>query len=170
MVNELLGITYEGLAVLLIDMQDHFINTEEKKNLVPNHISVIRFCAEKNIPVVVLEFSNRGQTTKALREEVNKLPKENVCWLKKYYNDAFCCTKLHKELQSKGIRTLLLMGINAGYCIYSTGRSAIKHGYKIVTSGDLIAGYIGNKEIHCSNPEWYMRNGVYVDKHTSIIK
>jgi nicotinamidase-related amidase len=155
----------ERLAVLIIDMQYVFVDTQEKRDLIPNHIAVVKFCADKNIPVVMIELVGCGSTVRELKEEVNKLPKKNVFKLKKAYNSAFNATYLHEELQVKKIRTLVLMGVNAGYCIHATGISAINLGYEIITSSDLIAGYNGSS----ADPQWYMRNGVYVDKYTDLI-
>ena len=162
------GLAYtdiEGLAVLLMDMQYYYVDTREKKNLIPNQIAVIEFCADKNIPVVVIKFAGCGPIVKRLKDAVKKLPQENVLWVKKYYINGFHYTHLHEKLQAKNIRTLILMGVNAGLCVHVAGMSAIRLGYKIITSSDLIADYNGSSV----SPEWYIQNGIYVSKHTDII-
>jgi len=169
MASEILSIAYEGLAILLIDMQDFYIDNDEKRELIPRQISALRLC-ENNIPLVVLEYNHRGETTNILKREIKNLPQKNVIWMKKYWNDGFKDTGLHERLQKRGIQTLLLMGINAGFCVYATAKSALSYGYRIVTCGDLIAGYEGKSQTYCTGPEWYIENGVYAINHEVLLK
>lgn len=157
------------IATLLIDMQDYYIDTEEKKQLIPNQISVINFSKENNIPVIVLEMAHREETTQSLKKALNKFPKDFVYFLKKSNNDGFSNPKLDFILRSRNISILLLMGINAAYCVYATAKTAISKGYTIITSGDLIAGYDGNDETHCEDAGWYINNSIYEHSYYLIM-
>jgi nicotinamidase-related amidase len=166
------SISYESLAVLIIDMQDSFIkNDPEKRGLVANQIIMLRYLKDKNVPIIIFDFVGHGETTQSLVDEIKILPVNNIYRLKKSENNAFTNPKLSTLLKEKKITTLLLMGINAAYCVWATADAAIKKGYTIITSKDLIAGYYGNDwELHCDGPEWYMENGVYVDEHNKILQ
>jgi len=42
-----------SLAVLLIDMQDYFINSrEERQALIPKQVGVIKFCQKNDVPIL----------------------------------------------------------------------------------------------------------------------
>lgn len=50
----------------------------------------------------------------------------------KEYNSAFHKTDLKEYLDSKGINTIILVGLQTEYCIDATCKSAFDHGYKII--------------------------------------
>lgn len=159
--NNIPDILPENLAVILIDMQDYFIDSNEKRNLIPNQLLVLNFCRIKNIPVAVFEYRNRGETTTMLKKEIVKFSPENICTFIKRSDDAFSVEDFDGWLKEKNIQTLLLMGINACFCVYDTANSAIKNGYKIMTSDTLIAGY-DNDYKSIKTHDWYMENSVSV--------
>lgn len=131
-----------NLVVLLIDMQDHFIGgDEEKKGLIANQKSVLRFCQEKDVPVVVIEYEGEGSTTSSLLEELGKIASCNCHKVVKGKDDAFDGTRLDTLLSQLHAKVLLLMGINACKCVRDTALSAIRRGYTVITSETLIAGY-----------------------------
>jgi len=161
MKNNIPNVIPENLAVILIDMQDYFINHDEKRNLIPNQLLVLNFCRIKNIPVAVFEYRNRGETTAMLKKEIVKFSPENICTFIKRSDDAFSVEDFDGWLKEKNIQTLLLMGINACACVYDTANTAIKNGYKIMTSDTLITGYCNE----CKSEKkhvWYMENSVPV--------
>lgn len=50
----------------------------------------------------------------------------------KQYNSAFYKTRLKEYLESKGINTIILVGLQTEYCIDATCKSAFEHGYKVI--------------------------------------
>jgi len=50
----------------------------------------------------------------------------------KQYNSAFYKTGLKEYLESKGINTIILVGLQTEYCIDATCKSAFEHGYKVI--------------------------------------
>ncbi len=163
---------FDNLVVLLIDMQIKFIQKDiEKVEIIPNQISVLEFCIPKQIPVVVFEYIGNGRTIKEITDVLKNKPSERVYYLQKQYNDAFYNPTLSKILKSFATKTILIMGINAGFCVYETTKTAIKKGYQVTTSKDLIAGYKSPKEKSpCPCVSWYKKNTIFFDSHEKIIK
>jgi nicotinamidase-related amidase len=128
------------LAVLLVDMQVNFVKHLSPRNLarlMEAQTRIIRECANRNIPLIVLELAGYGRTAKELRDEIEKVPR--VICLRKEFNGGFKYTGLHRRLQKLGIRSLVIMGMNASYCVSSTVATAIRLKYRIVTTNDLVA-------------------------------
>jgi nicotinamidase-related amidase len=59
-------------------------------------------------------------------------PKSGELIFEKQYNSAFVKTELKKCLESKGIDTIILVGLQTEYCIDATCKSAFEHGYKVI--------------------------------------
>ena len=153
-------------------MQMKFIQNDiEKVEIIPNQISVLKFCVAKQIPVVVFEYLENGITIKEINDVLKKKKDAQVYYLQKKYDDAFYNPTLSKILKSFATKTILIMGINAGFCVYETTKTAIKKGYQVTTSKDLIAGYKSPKEKSpCPCVSWYKKNTIFFDSHEKIIK
>ena len=150
----------KNTAVILIDMQSGFIEDVEiikRQEIIQGQIKILKECADKNIPVIVLEFRGQGKTIAILAHYLNMI--SVVKYITKSWNDEFYVTDLNKILQELGVKALILMGINAGYCVKATAESAIAHGYKIMTADDLIANSHYHKHDY---PEWFMKNGMFL--------
>ena len=158
------------IAALLIDMQKCFIEDlkqGEEEKIVPCQIKIIDdFCVKRGIPLIVLEYSGCGTTIRLLRDKISEVPKLKI--ITKTNDDGFINTDLLSHLKTRGVDTLLLMGINADYCVRSTAKSAIRQGYKIVTSKKLIAG----KPYHSRNKsgDWYAQNGAFYADMDSLLE
>ncbi|MGG7178517.1 cysteine hydrolase family protein [Clostridium paraputrificum] len=59
-------------------------------------------------------------------------PNKNERVFDKEYNSAFHKTDLKEYLDSKGINTIILVGLQTEYCIDATCKSAFDNGYKII--------------------------------------
>jgi nicotinamidase-related amidase len=151
------------LVVLLIDMQDYYVRLLTKatqEGIVAQQIRVIRTCAEKNVPLVVLEYRGCGRTIPILLDEITKVPR--VITIAKSYNNGFRGTKLHKVLRRFGATELALMGINASSCVRDTADSAISLRYRIVTANDVIADEAG-RDGRGKSRQWYEANGHFLE-------
>lgn len=153
-----------NLAVVLIDMQKIFVKSlryGEANRIVAKQLVVLKHCVKAKIPVVVLELGScfYGNTIEVLLEEAQKTP--NFCVFEKCYNSGFYKTKLDLYLRSIGVENLLLMGINADYCVKSTAEHAIHLGYQIITSNEVISG----QDSHSRNNsiDWFKSNGNCID-------
>jgi len=162
----MLFINTNDVAVLLIDMQDYFLN-EEKRKLIPNQIAVIKECKKNDVPIVVLEYSGCGETTSELQKELKGV--SNCHKLIKSSDSAFGSTRIDNLLRQLKAKTLLLMGINACACVLETGKDAVRNGYEVVTSDMIIGGYCPS----CgkSNPDsWYEKNVKFLQNHLPVFQ
>lgn len=153
----------ENLALIIIDMQDSFLKTKEKLELIEKQIPVIKFCMMKNIPIAIFEYD--GEDTNILIKEslLNYTYKKTFI---KHTDDAFYVRYFNIWLEINKINTILLMGVNACCCVYDTAKSITKNGFNLITIGDLIAGYCPD----CLEPtkSWYAENGVYFESLKNI--
>ena len=131
---------FRKVGVLVIDMHDELlknISPKELKQQLLSQLNVFNFCGQNGIPVFALEYAGWGSTTSILKERIDSL--ENKIFITKVFDDGFDGTILENELKKQGVSTLLLMGINASFCVRLTAQGALDRGYKIMTAGDLIA-------------------------------
>lgn len=149
----------EAPAVVLIDMQTDFVENlleSVRRSLIPAQVDVLGQCAERDIPVIVLEFYGHGNTIKPVRKALKRVRRKK--FITKYTDDGFDGTGLKAVLDSSDVKSLLLIGINAHACVLATAESGILLGYKVRTSEVLIAD--GNEyEIKPGAREWYVENG-----------
>lgn len=146
-------------VVILIDMQTTFVKNIREgvlPGLISTQTKVLQYCTKKDIPIAVLEHTyDNGKTIPELDVLLQRVPRTKT--LLKNKDDGFIDTKLHEVLRSWKATRLLLMGINAEYCVLSTAMSAIRHGYKIITSPNLISGQNHHDPTDCTG--WYSDNG-----------
>lgn len=173
MTDEVLNtIGTDGLAVLLIDMQDPFIwDNEEVEEIIPNQINVLKFCKEKQIPVIFIEYYEEGETIPRLSEVVKDFPKFQT--IQKITDDPFESSRLLSTLKELQATKLLLMGVTAGFCIFDTASTAIEKGYEVITSDTLITDwdriYNENRFGKDQVEKWYMENTTYF-KNNELVK
>ena len=148
-------------AVLLIDMQTSFVEDLDPKKvpgLIKRQLAVLRKCCELDIPCVTLELRFGGdETIQELASAFGKVPRQAL--FIKDRDDGFYDTALHQKLQEWQVSKLVLMGINANFCVRATAKSAIRLGYQIITSPGLIAGASYHSE---PDLRWYEQNGKIV--------
>ncbi len=135
-----LGLSPLRYAVVLIDMQDRFLqrhHREDQKMLISAHGRVLDFCHEVSLPVAVVEYNNYGPTTDYLRVKVEHLPKHET--FTKSGDNAFFGTDLNRYLYSLEISDVVLLGINAKACVQATAIGAKRKGYGLLTARDCIA-------------------------------
>jgi len=155
-------------ALLLIDMQPYYIDSDEKKELIPNQVSVLRECFCRDIPIFVVEYDGKGRTDDQLHEVLDVNHSKGYYTITKSRDDAFSEAKLGNLLKKLKAESLVLMGINACACVFRTANSAVEKGYRIITSEDLIAGYCER----CNEAErraWYREHSVYLESHSQVI-
>lgn len=161
--------TFEKMAVVIVDMQESFVSRvweDEKESVIGHQVMLIRACAERDIPVVILEYTGDGETIRVLMTEIEKVPTTRK--VVKYSNCGFYLTNLNTILVELGVRILVFTGINASFCVASTANSALRLGYKIATSEDLIAD--GRSHALGKSREWYRRNGLFFESRHALTK
>ncbi len=148
-------------CVLLIDMQTKFvthIRAGRAKIIIERQIKIIEMSRNENIPIIILEYVGAGPTIHELNSELKKNKK--VFFLAKIYNSGFTNERLCQLLHDLGCKKLLLMGVNAQYCVKATANDAILKGFEIATSEDLISG-MSHHAYHDDIP-WYRKNGTLI--------
>jgi nicotinamidase-related amidase len=152
----------KNLCVILVDMQEYYIRQlrdGDADRIIPQQKKILEWCANNDIPVVVLEFRGEGQTREDLNVLVSKVPTH--IHIVKTTDSGFTYTILDEWLKSKEIKSLLLMGINACHCVKDTAADAVNLGYKIYTSSDLIGGMNHHDDDNAIG--WYSKNGTIIE-------
>ncbi len=137
-------------GIILVDMQDSFlqgIHTPERIQLIREQKKVLAVAAEYDLPVLIFEMDNYGQTTKELQELVDTVPRTKT--FSKNRNDGFeiydPLPRFDPEtfpsdwLKQQGVDSVYMMGVNGNACVKETADSAMKMGFTIATSTDVIA-------------------------------
>ncbi|MBT4377043.1 isochorismatase family protein [archaeon] len=171
----------DDVGVVIVDMQDKYLRDKEKKRIVPPQKKLLDFAKENDLPVFLLEYLPGGPTIPELRENIEGY--ENVVVEKKYNDDGFIVRKnidgkylwrggdisiegdsnLDLDLKEKGIKKLLVAGVNKSACVRSTIEGANKRGYKVFTATDLM-----NEPIHGNR--WYSQNTGYTISTDKLLK
>jgi len=178
-------LTPENTAVILVDMQSlvlkEIYNKHSLSIMIANQQKVLQNCVEKNIPIVVLEYSSKvnhnknRETTPQLMEIINQTSNYEV-FLKQSHS-GFSNKEFETHLENLEKEYHFLMGVNGGVCVSATGEGSIKRGYKIATSKDVIANIgshaskvIANRKytltpIDEEETGWHKKNGIFLPSY-----
>jgi nicotinamidase-related amidase len=150
-------------ALILIDIQKGFDVTEvfggERNNpgAERNARRLLEHWRENGWPVFHIRHCSvkpgsplaEGQSGNEFKDEVQPLPGEPV--IKKNVNSAFIGTDLKDRLDTQGIRTVVIAGFVAEYCVSTTARMAGNYGYRTYVAADATASFrkkgIGGQEM-----------------------
>ena len=148
-------------VVVLIGMQDRFIaklKPGEADRIILNQLAILKLCRQLDIPVVVSEIKKEihGATAEVLINEAKK--NTRFLLMDCEHNDSFSGTKLDSYLKNFDAEAIFLMGIHDYACIKYTAETAIKKGYKIMTSDEVIAGPYYRTGDNVG--QWFEKNGI----------
>ncbi|QUH26429.1 cysteine hydrolase family protein [Serpentinicella alkaliphila] len=127
------------VVLLVVDVQNELINRQPYNVLsvidnIKKLISTARNSKKEVIYVrhdggngSVLEKDSEGWQ---IFNDVSPIDGELI--IEKRYNSAFLKTELKAYLESKGIHSIILVGLQTEYCIDATCKSAFDTGYKII--------------------------------------
>ena len=159
------------ICAVIIDMQPLYlygIREKENDREIPYMLETLEFCYRNDIPIFTVETEGAGDTIKVLKEKLDACGARNI---QKQNESGFDGTELMAELNREGVKTILLMGINASVCVKKTAEQALDLGYEICTSKDLIAEpaqwRFGYKTYESRT--WYEANGVYCDRYEDLL-
>ena len=135
-------------------------------------IRVLEYAGRNKLPVLVLEYHGEGSTIDVLKEKVDSLA-TTVTYVAKPHDSGFKNTDLDERLKQLSVSEVVLMGINASACVKATGESALKNGFGITTSLDLITDHpsvlsplgIGHRSVN-----WYKQHGVVAPNHRDLLR
>lgn len=93
-----------------------------------HHVVFVQHCDEPNSPFE--EGTEHGQ----LHESLVPAPGESI--LKKYASSSFENTDLDAQLKAKGVKEVVLCGLQSEFCVSNTARSALQLGYTVHIASD----------------------------------
>lgn len=125
-------------ALLIVDVQTALIkaNPYNKKNVIDNIKTLISISRESGKEVIYIRHNidknNDDIKDKEWQIYEEVTPDSNETIFNKRYNSAFYKTGLRQYLESKGIDTIILMGLQTEYCVDTTCKVAFEYGYKVI--------------------------------------
>ena len=133
-----------SVALLIIDVQQALCSGANAAYDVDNVIQRINDVSRKaraaGAPVVVIQHETKGGDMDHDTEGWKLPPALHVegsdVFIRKTAPDAFLRTDLQEILQSRGITSLVICGLQSEYCIDSTTRRAMALGYPVVLVSD----------------------------------
>lgn len=138
----------EKTALLVVDMQTALVQTHpyNEENLVNTIQQLIGICRMKNIEVIYVRHdggagSELERNTDGWQIYHEIQPQNEEVIFEKKYNSAFKDTGLNKYLDSKGIKNLILVGMQTEYCIDCTCKVAFEYGYNVMIPKQATSTY-----------------------------
>ena len=145
-------------ALLIVDVQNALVDEKpfNIERVLGNIRKLLDSCRENEIEVIYVQHDGVKEDNLepfSYGWDVHKsiYPKAGEKIIRKTYNSAFKDTELEEYLNSKSIKTLILVGMQTEYCIDTTCRVAFDKGYKLIMpeetnttfdNGNLSAGDI----------------------------
>lgn len=128
-------------AVLLVDMQDGLVRNADQRALIPRQVRLLETCRSRGIPIVYLELdgASYGRTNRRLLEIIDTFPGPMRKRIGKAGRNGFDGTGLSTALDALSVRTVFITGISSCGCVYETAQEALRRGFSVLTSPDLIA-------------------------------
>lgn len=160
------------IAVLLIDMQKYFVaklRPGSHRRMINQQVKVIEACIRFDIPLFIIEVSPErlGKTIAKLLRKVRRVPRSY--FISKKHSSAFYnpTPDIEHLLQELEIKKLVVMGINADYCVKETAEDALKRGFEIISAADLISG----QDHHSpdNSRDWYEANGTFAESANALL-
>lgn len=155
----------ENIILLVVDVQTALVETQPfNVALVINNIKqLIKTARQNNIEIIYIRHDGgagddleKGTEGWDIYRDIASQPHDKV--FDKKYNSAFKETGLREYLDSKGVTTIILVGMQTEYCIDATCKAAFEYGYHLIIpqdttttfdndlfSGELLAKYYESK-------------------------
>ena len=128
----------ENTVLLVVDVQTALINYHpyNESAFIGNIDKLIRTARESNIEVIYVRHNDEGTELEHGKEgwEIfNSIaPAAGERVFDKHYNSAFKDTDLKEYLDFKGLKNLILVGMQTEYCIDATCKVAFEFGYSLI--------------------------------------
>lgn len=157
-------------AIVIIDMQESYLSeyypTPEFKQLVKEQQKVIRWARTKGVPIIVVEYSGLGNTVQLIK---GSLGKENTFYIQKFSPGAFdegttSKREISNILKNYRINELIIMGINADYCVAASIKGALILGMKVISIQSTMGNFLPFSEPEYPNSHldsFYFMNGEF---------
>ena len=125
-------------ALIIVDMQTALVEAEpyNRVTVIENIKVLLDSCRKKGIPVIYVHHDggmgddlDQGIVGWKIYKDIAPLPDEKI--FEKHYNSAFRKTGLHEYLQEKGIKKIILCGMQTEYCLDVTCKVAFEYEYEV---------------------------------------
>lgn len=156
-----------GFAVILVDMQEGFYKrggvtgTQGLNDLVQKDKELLEWATNNDIPVLVLEYEDYGQTDPKL---MSVLEGYTYSVIEKNRDGGFYGKSKNaviKQLNDWKVDSIIIAGINGAYCVKSTAIGAIQNGFDVMTSSDIVGNINQNPPLY-PNATWFFGNNKFV--------
>ncbi len=157
-----------GLAIVIIDMQSgfyergHTTNTPGLRSLVEQQMELLKWGVENDVPVLFFEYRNYGASDPRLTALLKNHPHASVI---KATDGGFDGEESKgaaiSQLKEWNVDTLIVSGINGNACVVSTARGAVREGFDVMTSADIVGNINQNPPIY-PNSTWYFNDHKFV--------
>ena len=147
----------EKPAVVIIDMQTFYMEgIPHIDTIVENQQRVIRQCLRQGLPMAVLEYGGESKTVTELVSLVDLSSFKG--YFTKVCDDGFTNFDFVFHLGLWKRMSILFMGVDAGYCVLDTAKSAYNWGYDVLSAECLIGGNVDKAR------PWFLEKGRYLVK------
>lgn len=133
----------QNTAVIIVDMQDYFLepegnfhSEEDVTRVIENQRRMVQMCAKRDIPLIFLEYRNRGSTISELLDLAEEAPRK--ARITKWRDSGFSSNDLSENLRKWSSRNIFLAGMNTSYCVRSTGADGVKLGLNAFSAEGVV--------------------------------
>ncbi|MDP8163251.1 cysteine hydrolase family protein [Pasteurella skyensis] len=141
------------IALLLIDIQKGFENEKywggnrNNKDAEQKASKILNKWRELNLPIFHIVHSSQNQNSMLhksqigfqIKDEVKPIKGEPV--IEKNVNSAFIGTNLKEQLENKGIKDLVIIGLTTDHCVSTSTRMAGNFGFNVLVISDATATF-----------------------------
>ena len=129
----------ETRALLVIDVQKDVVeNAVKTSEVIANINSLISNARTSNVPVIWVLHSDdylvKGSTGWEIVDELKPLPDDMRIY--KTESSSFVETDLQAQLESLGIKSLIITGAQTDYCVNATSNAGVELGYQVTLVSD----------------------------------
>ena len=130
-------------ALLVIDVQQGLFERStpiyNAEQFLDNLNALIRGARRAGVPVFFIQHANKstlveGSGAWQLHPQIQPLRTELI--VHKQHGNAFEVTVLQEELESRGVRTLVIAGLVTHGCVKATCQGAMRSGYQVILVSD----------------------------------
>jgi len=129
-------------AILVIDVQigvvQGSLRAARLDSVLDNLNLAIAMARQRGYPVIVIQHEEDGLEADSADWQLHPAlaVTDSDIRIRKCYGDSFCDTGLAAVLKQHGIRTLWVGGCATDFCVDSTVRNAVSHGYQVSIISD----------------------------------
>jgi len=172
---------HKDTALLVIDVQVALFEvpgnpTYQEQALLTNIADLLTRARSTHTPIIYIQHQEKdGPLVSGSRGwQIHPViaPREHEPIVHKRAPDAFLSTMLEDELRTRGISHLVITGCRTDFCVDTTSRSAISHGYDVTLVADghsTINRVVLNADQIVAHHNATL-NGFGSDEHVIIVK